>query len=182
MEKYNTAWDNTLEAFNAALPGLMQDLGAAIKEGTDPLKSAMKVILNLVIDYVQGLIFAAEAAAAARASATFLTSLIADAPLLAAAYAGLEIARGFINSFAVGSFNVPSDQLAKVHQGEIIVPRTMSESIRRGDAALVGAGAGGPSSRYQMRRQTMVVNANIGHSAFESGYTRSSYIQSRRVM
>lgn len=38
-----------------------------------------------------------------------------------------------INSFAVGTPNVPRDMLAQIHQGEIITPKTYSEGIRNGD-------------------------------------------------
>jgi uncharacterized membrane protein YgcG len=38
-----------------------------------------------------------------------------------------------INSFAVGTPNVPKDMLAQIHQGEIITPKTYSEGIRNGD-------------------------------------------------
>ena len=37
------------------------------------------------------------------------------------------------NSFAVGTTNVPKDMVAKIHQGEIITPKTYSEGIRNGD-------------------------------------------------
>lgn len=39
-------------------------------------------------------------------------------------------------SYDVGSFNITEDQIANIHQGEIIVPASMSESIRKGDAFL----------------------------------------------
>lgn len=37
------------------------------------------------------------------------------------------------NSFAVGTTNVPKDMVAKIHQGEIITPKTYSDGIRNGD-------------------------------------------------
>lgn len=45
--------------------------------------------------------------------------------------------------FAVGSMNVPNTGPAVVHQGEIIVPKTMADSVRSGDASLTGGGGGG---------------------------------------
>ena len=47
-------------------------------------------------------------------------------------------------SFDVGSFDVPSDTLAQVHQGEIIVPKKFADSVREGDAVIsVGDRSGG---------------------------------------
>ena len=40
----------------------------------------------------------------------------------------------------VGSWSIPEDQMAMVHQGEIIVPRTFSEGIRRGELSLSSNG------------------------------------------
>ena len=40
----------------------------------------------------------------------------------------------------VGSWSIPEDQMAVVHQGEIIVPRTFSEGIRRGELSLSSNG------------------------------------------
>lgn len=57
------------------------------------------------------------------------------------------------NWFDVGTPYVPSDQLAMVHKGETIVPRTFADSIRSGELALVGrngqgGAAGGGSPIY----------------------------------
>ena len=38
--------------------------------------------------------------------------------------------------FDVGSYNIPEDQFAMVHKGEIIVPRTFAEGIRSGELTL----------------------------------------------
>ena len=38
--------------------------------------------------------------------------------------------------FDVGTSYLPADQLAMVHQGEIIVPRTFSDGIRSGELTL----------------------------------------------
>jgi hypothetical protein len=49
-------------------------------------------------------------------------------------------------SFAVGTGNVPGDMTAQVHRGEIIVPATMSDSIRSGQLTLGGPAGGGGGS------------------------------------
>ena len=45
--------------------------------------------------------------------------------------------------FDTGTMGVPSTQIALVHQGEIIVPPGLSDSIRSGNATLGGPGAAG---------------------------------------
>ena len=42
-----------------------------------------------------------------------------------------------MQTFAVGTPNVPYDMTANIHRGEMIIPRTFSEGIRNGDT-LVG--------------------------------------------
>ena len=67
-------------------------------------------------------------------------------PALGIAAAGLAIAYGVqrveevkANSFAVGSPNIEQDQLANIHKGEIIVPKTFSDGLRDGDLMLGNA-------------------------------------------
>lgn len=69
-------------------------------------------------------------------------------PALGAAAAAAVIAYGAeqlgtvkSNSFAVGTPEIPSDQLAQVHKGEMIVPATFSDAIRSGELSLSGGGA-----------------------------------------
>jgi len=59
-------------------------------------------------------------------------------PAAAAAFAAVAA----FDSFDTGTDYVPHDQLANIHQGEIIVPRAQSDAIRAGDATL-GSGGGG---------------------------------------
>lgn len=53
---------------------------------------------------------------------------------------------GALNSYDVGSPLIEHDQLAMVHQGEIIVPRTFADGIRSGDLALSSKNKSGSSS------------------------------------
>lgn len=70
------------------------------------------------------------------------TALLIPAILAAggAAIAGLESIKGEIRntygSFAVGTPYVPHDQLAQIHQGEMIIPRTFADGIRNGEMSL----------------------------------------------
>lgn len=43
-------------------------------------------------------------------------------------------------SFAVGIAEVPQDMVARIHQGEMIVPKTYAQSVRDGDVSIGGAG------------------------------------------
>lgn len=72
----------------------------------------------------------------------------------AAQIAGVVAAKPQKPSFAVGTMNVPSDMTANIHKGEIIVPQNMSDSIRSGDAALVGEGGGVGSTIVQIVADT----------------------------
>ena len=45
-------------------------------------------------------------------------------------------------SFDVGSLNIPKDMTAKIHKGEMIIPKPFAESVRSGEAT-VGGGSGG---------------------------------------
>lgn len=41
-----------------------------------------------------------------------------------------------INGYAVGATNIPYDQIAQIHQGEMIIPKTFSEGLRTGELSL----------------------------------------------
>ena len=58
----------------------------------------------------------------------------------------------------VGSWSIPEDQMAMVHQGEIIVPRTFSEGIRRGELSL---SSNGDVSKSE---SPLYVTVNVGGS------------------
>jgi hypothetical protein len=63
------------------------------------------------------------------------------APGIASAAEATVLAAG---SFAVGSYSVPSDMLAQVHQGEMIIPETFAASLR---GALGGGSQGSREGR-----------------------------------
>ena len=86
--------------------GSMGNLFASLvppQAALSPLEQFMKQIVITFINAVQGLVLAAAAALPAKGITTFGISMITDAPLLAAAYAALEIAKGFIGRFAKGT-------------------------------------------------------------------------------
>lgn len=53
-------------------------------------------------------------------------------PKINAASLELKSLRGY----AVGATNIPYDQIAQIHQGEMIIPKTFSEGLRAGDLTL----------------------------------------------
>ncbi len=67
-----------------------------------------------------------------------LTMAIA-ATVPVALFGATQIAEVAKNSFAVGSPNIEQDQLANIHRGEIIVPKTFSDGLRDGDLMLGNA-------------------------------------------
>lgn len=68
-----------------------------------PLEQFMKQIVITFINAVQGLVLAAAAALPAKGITSFGVTMLTDAPLLAAAYSALEIAKGFVGGFAKGT-------------------------------------------------------------------------------
>lgn len=74
--------------------------------------------------------------------------------------AGKKAWEGVKNFFGldVGSWSIPEDQMAMVHQGEIIVPRTFSEGIRRGELSLSSNGNNNKSE------SPLYVTVNVGGS------------------
>ena len=62
----------------------------------------------------------------------------------------------FFGWWDVGSYNIPQDQIGMVHKGEIIVPKTFAEGIRKGELSL---GSGSHSSQ-----SSIVVNLNVAGS------------------
>jgi hypothetical protein len=62
----------------------------------------------------------------------------------ATAYAGaLSFGASALPSFAVGAWNLPSDMIAQVHAGEMIVPAAQAAQIRAGGGGGSGGGGGG---------------------------------------
>ena len=64
-------------------------------------------------------------------------------PAAAAAFAAVEAFGGGIASYDVGSWNIPSDQVAMVHAGEMIIPAAQAAAIRGGGASLGSGAVGG---------------------------------------
>jgi hypothetical protein len=115
-----------------------ETMGGALAGNAEGMKGVLKSLLNTVITYTEGLILAAAAAASGKAVTSFGLSLITDAPLLASAFAGLELARGFINSFQSGIKYVPGDMFAQLHEGESVKTKEETRAERQGQRKYTG--------------------------------------------
>lgn len=147
----------------------------AFSGGADALTAVLKQIGGMLITFVEGSVLAGSAYASVSALFSAGLSAIKDVPLLTAAIVALESARGFINSLAVGTTSVPFDQVAQIHKGEAVIPRTFNEGIQRGDMALVG---GKQSRRGRVQRQ--YVDARVHVTQFAS-MSQSAAYQSGRL-
>jgi hypothetical protein len=122
----------------------------AIRGGVQEAASATQLATTLSANVAAGMSYAAVGATAAGASVAAIPvvgwSMVPG--VTAATYAELAGTAGMA-SLEVGTFNVPADMMAQIHQGEIIVPPFESAMIRSGQATLGGgapSGSGGPSS------------------------------------
>ena len=96
------------------------------------------------------------------------------------AQGAIEIATIASQSFAVGTGNVPSDTVANVHRGEIIVPSTFSEAIRSGQLSLSG-GEGGAGGGMTVDLRGSEFNA-ITQELVEQIFTKASENISNRTL
>jgi hypothetical protein len=72
-------------------------------------------------------------------------------------------------SFAVGTPRVPRDMVAQIHKDEMIVPASMSESIRRGDMTL-GGGGGSGGSQGGSHSASLVLGSDIIAAIKDQGH------------
>lgn len=129
----------------------------------------LKAIGHTLVDIIEGEIIKVLVSAAAQVAIAAITapltlgaSLLANAPILAASalgVAGLEALKASIPGYAVGTPFVPTDQLAMVHRGEMIVPKTFAEGVRRGDVAL---GTGGQGVIVQVILDGQMITEQVG--------------------
>lgn len=84
---------------------------------------------------------AGSAAFASTAAIPFIGPAMAPAAA-AAAYSGAMSFQAAIPGFAVGAWDLPSDMIAQVHKGEMIIPRTFADDLRSNGGSLGGGGSG----------------------------------------
>jgi hypothetical protein len=124
-------------AAGVAAATAMVSTNAAAFTGTLGMLQAMAAAVAPILPAGPALAAAMEAGIAA-ATGTVAASTAAAT----AAIAGIGAGSAGIAAFDVGSWNVPMDQLAMVHQGEQIVPKNFAEKIRE-TGSLAGNATGG---------------------------------------
>lgn len=155
---------------STSFSGIGSALGSAITgEDSDAFKETLKSILISLLDFVEAEWIAAQAAATIRAFATFGVSALADTWGWVAAYAALELAKGVVGSFDVGAWRVPQTQLAMIHQDEMILPPSMAESVRRGEAVISNG------SKRRKKQNFLKGSIDINVTDFGRGNKYSSF-------
>jgi TP901 family phage tail tape measure protein len=183
MPKVPTPFDNMQKDAEKQLQSVIQlgqlfgeTIGGAIADGESGLKNALKKILITLIDFLEKEVLIATVSAILKTVFGDFTGLI----LLGTGIALLEATKAAVNSFDVGTSNIPSDQLAKVHRGEMIIPDDFSSAIRRGDLALIGNN-GNRSSAYERKGSAKPeIYVRQTFTNFESGVNSYMQNQNRR--
>ncbi len=153
-------------------------VGLLEKNKGDILKTLAQTIIKIIEDQLIQLA-AMEAVQLVLSIISGGFDLLAVAGVAAAGIgiAALEGLKGQLNSYAVGTPNIPYDQLAMVHKGEMIVPATMAQGVRDGSVSLGGANGGNGVQIYnnfygtphdvsqQVQRDIMNALSNTGFKA-----------------
>jgi hypothetical protein len=112
------------------------------------------------------------AIAAINAPLTLGATLLAQGPILLAAAAGtaaLEALKSrVLNSYDVGTPSVPADQLAIVHQGEMIIPRNFADAIRQGELVLGAGNSGQQPIIVQVYLDGRMVAEQVGRRMYDN--------------
>lgn len=70
---------------------------------------------------------------------------------------------GAMASFDVGSYSVPNDMVAKIHQGEMIIPAAQAAQIRSGGASIGGSiGGGGAAGAINVNFSLNAIDTQTG--------------------
>lgn len=110
MDELTAKINEDVQTMNQNTSSVMEAIGSSIKDGfqaafsgsEDAGRTFLKTLLNRVIDTVEGMIMAAEAASVAKGVLSFGLTLISDLPKIAAAFAFLEGARAILGGFHQG--------------------------------------------------------------------------------
>lgn len=98
-------------------------------------------------------------------------------PAAAAAFAAILAFGGDIPSFDVGAWNLPSDTLAMVHQGETILPSGVAADFR---AAMTGGGGGGGGDTYNLSVNAIDTQTGVQFLKNNIGVIVSGLAQQKR--
>lgn len=129
-------------------------IGKAAAKGQSAINKGM-ALYQIGVDTARG----AVSAYAALAPIPFVGPVLGAAAAAAIVAYGVEQAAAVMgmNLFAEGSPNITQDQIAMVHQGEIIVPANFADAIRSGDLSLSG-GDGETNATTNNGGNTVIVN------------------------
>jgi hypothetical protein len=163
QQKYAQMFNGIFRSFNSAIEGMVrgtETLGQAVSDIFWGIaESVFEVLEKIAAKWIAEQIVgetaastqaitsigasAAQAGAAAYASTAAIPIIGPElAPAAAAAaYAG-AIAYEGLASFDIGAWNVPGDRVAKIHEGEMILPKPFAQSFRE-NGGLFSGGAGG---------------------------------------
>lgn len=141
--------------------------------------NVLKALGQLLIGIIQQKLIeiavtsAAEIAkAATMAPLTLGATLAAKGPILLAAAAGtaaLEALKAqVLNSFDVGTPSVPADQLAVVHRGEMIIPGSFADAIRRGELTLSAGNSNPQPIIVQVYLDGRMVAEQVGRRMYDN--------------
>ncbi len=150
---------NAIEEATNSLAAFFGVLASGDEQG-DGFKNFMKSIVNTFITSIQAMILAAAAAMSGKAISSFGLSVITDAPLLAAAFASLELAKGIISGLAAGGEARAGRPYIVGEQGrELFVPNTAGRVINAGDFKHMMSSSNNSSS-------AVYINSNIDFIRF----------------
>lgn len=149
-----------------------QMIGSAFVAGDVEWKDSLKTILTAMIDFVQVEYLAAQAAMAIKALFTSGFSLTTDMVLSALAYGALEIAKGAVASFAVGTTAVPQDGLGYLHKNEMIVPRTFNEALQAGQITISGGSQAKPNDKIKLDLNVSYFDKAVRYSTYKADRVR----------
>ena len=135
--------DPIFSGIAAAFNQFFDDLEKASEQGAEAVWKAVARLLLRVAEMALIEILITEAKEVAKATIeaplTLGATLAAIAPITLAAtagIAGIEALKARINAYEVGAPEIPVDQLAVLHRGEMVVPASFAEAVRRGELAI----------------------------------------------
>ena len=146
------------QTFKAATDLISRDLDTmltGILQGTESLQEALaKVFENIAVSFVEAVIKMMVQWAAFEV----LTQGFGVAGLvnpMSGGFGGVVAGALGIKSYDVGSWSIPSDQMAFVHAGEMILPEQQASAIRSGNASL-GASSGTSGGQFNITIQASI--------------------------
>jgi hypothetical protein len=146
MKSMNEMLSESIYGVADAMGVFMESLASGDIDG---FKNFMKQIVNAFITSVQAMLFAAGSAAAAKGITSFGLSLITDLPQIAAAWVGLELAKGLIQGLATGGQATAGTPYIVGERGrELFIPNQTGYVMNNRQLEMALAGAGGGTNVY----------------------------------